>query len=425
MQLFHISNAKRPGECCSGIRHWDRVQCLDAGGWSFKFGDHAIFGPCAWQGQKPSQQVALDDEGKLRWAGQGEGVPSTMCAMIGDAELDADYIGSPDSNCAKIEQRGTSLMLVAAKAGRERLCAAQSIGFEKPLTFKQAPECEDWNPTIVVEKSPTGSWLVRDTIKNACLDAGGGSNLQWYFCYPAEQKNLNQAYDIDKGRLVWGDSCIGAAEAGRKVGFNKLPSEPHVELRACVDKDDYQRWQVVPSAQAGNPDNAVLPGWKRGHLMAIREAKPDGKCIAVRGNGLVLRDCCQNCGERQLWQMHTNMSNGVRRLRHLGSGACLDANDMIKAIVYPCQDTLNKKQEFQLEEGRWGSSESKSVRLPRTFVDQGRTRFAPICLTAPGRPKRRLTLGACEAAGRWRKLAPFEPEETRAYREASKTWSED
>merc|ERR1712110_1376205 len=110
--------------------------------------------------------------------------------------------------------------------------------------------------------------------------------------------------------------------------------------------------------------------------------------------------------------MGTQRPEGTRRFSHLGSEACLDANDMIQAIVYPCQSTLNKKQQFVLEElPPIDESADKIYRviLPRSYLDQGRTHIPALCLTAPGRPRRRMRVSDCASAPRWRKLKPFEP----------------
>ena len=245
---------------------------------------------------------------------------------------------------------------------------------------------------FVAENLPDESVRVKLLNTDLCLDSSAGNQLVPYPCYADSQENPNQAWKIQRSRLVWEDAiqsvCVDAPVPPGNLRLRKLPPQPIWTLAPCVDKVG-QHLQKEDM----KPDGTFL----------LKDADA-GRCLAARKvlsleTPLVLAPCNDRQRFRELKDRN--------QVQHVSTGYCVDAgNDA--PILYPCHEPRAlRKQRFEVKDTPgW-------LQLMRGWEDNGRKRFFERCFDRQPQPPTRVVLRKCEeveAKGvKWRRINFQEP----------------
>ena len=248
-------------------------------------------------------------------------------------------------------------------------------------------EDDDNLQIFVAEDLPDESVRVKLLNTDLCLDSSAGNQLVPYPCYADSQENPNQAWKIQKSRLVWEDAiqsvCVDAPVPPGNLRLRKLPPQPIWTLAPCVDKVG-QRLQKEDM----KPDGTFL----------LKDVDA-GRCLADRKvlsleTPLILAPCNDRQRFRELKERN--------QVQHVSTGYCVDAgNDA--PILYPCHEPKAlRKQRFEVKDTPgW-------LQLMRGWEDNGRKRFFERCFDRQPQPPTRVVLRKCEeveAKGvKWRRI---------------------
>jgi len=159
--------------------------------------------------------------------------------------------------------------------------------------------------------------------------------------------------------------------------------------------------------------------WRDGSFQLQRPSGTDGHEVEVAlclsyfsDDGLqkLYAEPCRESERRQRWTHDDGL------LKNVAADRCVDANDMLTPILYPCYPPgSNLKQRLALLDNGW-------VELPRSWADNGRLRYPAKCLDAEPVAPKRLHVVQCAQAedegAHWEKLWEETPLETRLFREA-------
>eukprot|EP00439_Symbiodinium_sp_Y106_P076391 s2490_g15.t1 len=196
-------------------------------------------------------------------------------------------------------------------------------------------EDDDNLQIFVAEDLPDESVRVKLLNTDLCLDSSAGNQLVPYPCYADSQENPNQAWKIQRSRLVWEDAiqsvCVDAPVPPGNLRLRKLPPQPIWTLAPCVDKVG-QRLQKEDM----KPDGTFL----------LKDVDA-GRCLADRKvlsleTPLILAPCNDRQRFRELKERN--------QVQHVSTGYCVDAgNDA--PILYPCHEPKAlRKQRFEVKD---------------------------------------------------------------------------
>lgn len=304
---------------------------------------------------------------------------------------------------------------------------------------------------------PESVFHIRDTASGMCLNAFTKAGKIEHFdlipCNPeSELQRFNPANSDHKkapggccsGIKVWDfDACLSVT--GESVHsasceiFGHAPSQ-HVQLI-----DGMLRWKnqdkcIVPasgSAVAPPPDAAVRsiiftdcasPDHvvKEGQRYKKRDAHADGSfqleealggCLGAGGDQKLVTAACSGSSPGTARWMH--MPTG--ELKHVQKNMCVDANDFVSPIIYPCYvPGSNQKQIYVMNQTGW-------IQMPRTWADNGRLRFPAKCFDSNPVTPRSLTVKPCKklrghgsGSSGWEAVWSETPLETKLFQEAEK-----
>lgn len=201
------------------------------------------------------------------------------------------------------------------------------------------------------------------------------------------------------GLLTWnkGAGCLSPKNRDGKlpVALTRSASDPLV-LAPCAAPE-----QVAKAGQGFSKHELRSDG--------TFQLRLDNETCLGHGvwNGLTVL-MTNPCGHgSDLW------SHEAGQIRNLALGLCVDANDMVTPILYPCYPPgQNSKQHYLHRDNGW-------LELPRSWADNGRQRFPAKCLDSLPVEPVELTVANCndvqKAGDRWDKLWEEVPLETQIF----------
>lgn len=308
---------------------------------------------------------------------------------------------------------------------------------------------------------PAEVYNLRDKKTGLCLhhEMSGGKSSD-FALRPCSKLSENQRFHpsnaMPRGRWTGGggccsgikladwDACIGAFQVGGKVFPQACDTfgGGSAQRMKLDEGSGLLKWQsgkgcIVPDAnQVGAPPPP--PGFvtltacaapdeqvKAGQQFQRRDPQPDGsfilqdiagrECLTHRLQGGLQRLFQGPCDQEEAKSLRWKHLDGGQ-LKLLELNLCVDANDQVTPILYPCyQPWENPKQHFDLEENGW-------VQMRRTWGDNGRMRFPAKCFDSQTIEPTHLTVQDCREAAssghQWEKLWPEVPMETRYWLEA-------
>ncbi|CAL1169086.1 unnamed protein product, partial [Cladocopium goreaui] len=416
LQLFHRGNrdaSKRGKPCCSGIMHWNFLQCLDAQ----RVGMGVQTFECEIGGSSQHQKVQLSEEGQLLWNWKGAwsgalgcfapqapklGVAtvtsvdhcSAMVEALGDETFPGDTGTVPSAFRLKSRDGGGACAAAGTKEGNGDSASNMELHFRP---------CDEQDAAQIFRVTPRfGGFEIKAGDSDYCLDSGGGSQVLVYPCYDEKAHNLNQVWRIRAARLLWeaehgNPICVDAKITHEKV----TPPQGEYRLVTCAPK----------------PGQRLKKHEENGETFLLKD-QDDGRCLsALSGNVLGLSECTN----QHRWRIRSTNQGGppVTQLQHEASTMCIDAGTDQKPILYPChQGRVNQPQKFAvLEEPGW-------IQSPLTWGDNGRRRTFELCLDRLPVQQQGVAIQECQktrAAGvEWEVLNPFVPLERQLWEHAAK-----
>lgn len=412
LQLFHRGNrdpSKRGKACCSGIMHWNFLQCLDAQ----RIGTQVSTFECEIGGSSGHQKVQLSD-GQLLWNGKASwtswskqgclapqaskvGVavikPPDACGavveMIGSEQLKGDTSPVPAAFRLKSREEGGGCAAVATKEGGGESASNMELQF-RPCDAKDSSQVFHARPRF-------GGFEIKAGDTDYCLDAGGGNQVLVYPCYDEKVHNMNQVWKIRAARLLWegpdaNPICVDSELIKEKV------QAPYGEYRlvTCAPKPG-QRLKKEDVSDDG---------------FLLRD-QDDGRCLsALSGNVIGLSECTT----QQRWRLRNQ--GGYTQVEHIASKTCIDAADG-HPILYPCHTgRVNQPQKFTfIDDPGW-------IQNPLTWGDNGRRRTFETCLDRLAVQSQSVAVLDCnevrDSGVEWERLNAFVPLERRLWNEAAK-----
>ena len=129
LQLFHRGNrdqSRRGKPCCSGIMHWNFLQCLDAQ----RLGVQVSTFECEIGGSSGHQKVQLSQDGQLLWNWKGSWSGAQGCFAPQAPKVGKAVIKTPDACGAAVEAIGTEQLKgdVSAVPAKFRLKSREEGG---------------------------------------------------------------------------------------------------------------------------------------------------------------------------------------------------------------------------------------------------------------------------------------------------------
>eukprot|EP00434_Breviolum_minutum_P001616 symbB.v1.2.001426.t1/scaffold34.1/size402451/7 len=419
LQLFHRGNrdaSKRGKPCCSGIMHWNFLQCLDAQ----RVGMGVSTFECEIGGSSAHQNVRLSEEGQLLWNWKGAWSGAQGCFAPQAPKVGLAIVTSPDLCGAMVEAIGESTYPGdsgvpvpsafhlksrevgggCAAAGTKETSGESASNME--LHFRP---CDAQDTAQVFKTRPrVGGFEIRAGDTDYCLDSGGGTQVLVYPCYDEKAHNMNQLWKIRAARLLWESStgnpiCVDSKMIKEKV----TPPQGEYRLVTCAPKPG----QRLKREDVDSRDTFFL------------KDQDDGRCLsALSGNVLGLSECTH----QQRWRIKSTAQGPgppVTQIQHEASKLCIDAGGEHKPILYPCHTgRVNQPQKFAyLEDPGW-------IQSPLTWGDNGRRRTFELCLDRLPVPMENVAIQDCQktrAMGvEWERLNAFVPLERRLWEESAK-----
>ncbi|CAK9087007.1 Polypeptide N-acetylgalactosaminyltransferase 12 (Polypeptide GalNAc transferase 12) (GalNAc-T12) (pp-GaNTase 12) (Protein-UDP acetylgalactosaminyltransferase 12) (UDP-GalNAc:polypeptide N-acetylgalactosaminyltransferase 12) [Durusdinium trenchii] len=396
LQLFHRGNrdqSKRGKPCCSGIMHWNFLQCLDAQ----RVGRSVIrdsLSACSATVELLTESSSLRGE-----ASSGEVKELRGAASFRLKRKDMKPALPPCRPA--LQGLSTQFSLLVSKEGGGCAAAATKEGggdsaSNMELHFRPCDE-KDAGQTFHA-KPRFGGFEIKVGETGYCLDSGGGSQALVYPCYDEKVHNMNQVWKIRDGRLLW--------ESGGRV--------------ICVDSEKIQEKVKAPQGEYRLVTCAPKPGQrlKREEIDSqgtfLLKDQDDGRCLsALSGNVLGLSECTA----KQRWRVLA--ANGFHQVQHCESKLCIDAGSEQKPILYPCHTgRVNQPQKFTVvDEPGW-------IQNPLTWGDNGRRRSFESCLDRLPTQHQSVAVQECsevrQAGVQWERLNVFVPLERRLWEKAAK-----
>jgi len=415
LQLFHRGNrdgSKRGKPCCSGMMHWNFLQCLDAQ----NVGTQVRTFECEIGGSSSHQKVELSEDGQLLWnwmsswggargcfAPQPPKVGKAVVSRIDDCSAAVEPVGEATHKAAgglkvpaefriKSREEAGGCAAVATKEGGDESVSGLELQF-RPCDLQDGAQIFKATPRF-------GGFEIKTGDGRNCLDSSGGRDVLVYPCYDESAHNMNQVWQIRAARLLWegrdggGQICIDSQKIHEKVN----PPQGEYRLVSCAPKPG-QRLQRLEEDQDGT---------------FLLKDQDDGRCLsALSGNVLGLSECTP----QQRWRLRSQ--GGASQVQHVLSANCIDAGSEHKPILYPCHNGhVNQPQKFTfIANPGW-------IQNPITWGDNGRRRTFETCLDRLPTQQQNIAVLDCadtrSSGVRWELLNAFVPLERQLWDAADK-----
>lgn len=218
-----------------------------------------------------------------------------------------------------------------------------------------------------------------------------------FHCHPSDDENRNQAFQVAAGQaLVWD----GPTQHRRRVCVDvQRETRPPLVFAGCA----------ATELKAKDGQRFVKQGLRADGSFQLRD-EANAHCLVSNGSALQLAPC--TWAHAEWWTYNVG---GGGQFRHNDTGLCLDANDLVTPLLYPCYAPgTNPKQHLEFRENGW-------LELPRSWGDNGRLRYPASCLdTEPVKPEG-LVVVTCDRAAKmgatWERVWEETPLETRLRKE--------
>mmetsp|Transcript_44445 Transcript_44445/g.105308 ORF Transcript_44445/g.105308 Transcript_44445/m.105308 type:complete len:813 (-) Transcript_44445:138-2576(-) len=372
-QQWQLSNARYGKECCSGLMHWNTLQCLDTQG----RGSAVNTWECQIDGMNANQRIELTASGELKRDGKECAGPSRRgLGSVSHATRQATDVSVVKLDGGKIR------LSVPTKDKAVKACA--SPGPDSNVIFHTCNDL-DHDETFTIASKQTG-FEVRD-VNGRCLDAAGEGKPILYMCY--EEVNPNQIWIIDDDNHLClahdrSQFCLHiewTEDMARKPGS--------AELKNCGGNDG-QKFHQERRDEGGyflrHPSTDLC-------LTSGRTA--DG----AAGPSLSLGPCEPNA----YWEEKPDSG-----LKFGASGSCIDTAGGSRPILYPCYTPQVDTQAFSYD------AIAQAVRVKGNKAG-GKHRAFSQCVDVDPLPPQSVEVKDCSTMRhrgvQWKKLNTIVPHE--------------
>eukprot|EP00439_Symbiodinium_sp_Y106_P053736 s2324_g7.t1 len=252
LQLFHRGNrdgSKRGKPCCSGMMHWNFLQCLDAQ----NVGTQVRTFECEIGGSSSHQKVELSEDGQLLWNWMSSWGGARGCFAPQPPKVGKAVVSRIDDCSAAVEPVGEATHKAAGglkvpaefriKSGDESVSGLE-------LQFRPC-DLQD-GAQIFKATARFGGFEIKTGDGRNCLDSSGGRDVRTH-------PEATTAEDQDDGR------CLSAL-SGNVLGLSECTPQQRWRLRSQGGASQVQHVLSANCIDAGSEHKPILYPCHNGHV---------------------------------------------------------------------------------------------------------------------------------------------------------------